>query len=74
MAVIAKLKVERITEYESGKEVHLRAVYDSDPNGVNYTWSKATPNGEIRLYISNPGAFNQFIVGKSYLVTFNEIT
>lgn len=53
-----------------GVEVTLQPVYSSDPTSPNYSWSKATPNGEVKLYITNPTAHEAFELGKTYLVTF----
>ena len=50
-------------------EVRLNAVYE-DGGGDNKSWSKYTPSGEIRMFITNPDAIEQFEVGKSYFVNF----
>jgi len=49
-------------------EITLHAVWD-DGHG-NETWSKATPQGEIKMMITNPEAIDQFDLGKDYLVDF----
>ena len=49
-------------------EVSLRAFW-GDGKG-NETWSKATPQGEIKMMITNPGAIDQFDLGKDYFIDF----
>lgn len=50
-------------------EVKLAPVYD-DGNGVNKTWSAATPQGQIAMSITNPDAIAAFELGKSYYIDF----
>ena len=76
MAVRAKCRVTGRHEYTGldGKgvtqvEVTLQPVYD---DGANGEWSKYTPSGELRLTITNPDAYNQFVLGKAYFVDFSE--
>ena len=70
MAVTAKLRCAEVTDYGSQRKVTLRPV--SDTEGSNKSWSEATPAGECWLSITNPGAFEQFAPGKTFLVTFEE--
>jgi hypothetical protein len=80
MDVQAKMRVIRKTATDNGAapggsrytgvEVTLHPVYSDDKSNPNYTWSQATPSGEVRLYISNPAAHEAFELGKTYLVTF----
>jgi len=69
----AKFRVNIVTDGKSnyqGEEKKYRedivanAVYDPDPNGANRSWSEATPYGELRMAITNPGAFGHFKVGQ----------
>jgi hypothetical protein len=39
----------------------------------NKDWSKWTPAGEMRLYITNPAASKQFVVGKYVMITFEPV-
>lgn len=66
MNVRAKFRVHNI----SGQQVSMSPVYSSDPATENYSWSQATPSGQIQMHISNPAALEQFEVNKEYLVTF----
>jgi hypothetical protein len=50
-------------------EITLRPVW-GDGKG-NETWSKATPQGEFKMMITNPAAIDQFDLGKSYFVDFS---
>lgn len=76
MEVTAKMRCIRKAEqdYGHGKvsavEVTFNAVYSSDPKDPNYSYSQATPSGEIKLQITNPAAYEAFQTGKQYLITF----
>jgi hypothetical protein len=76
MTVRAKMKAYAVTPMHSGNpnevsaEIRLMAVYE-DGNPENRTWSKYTPSGEIRLFITNPEAIAAFEPGKSYYVDFS---
>lgn len=48
-------------------EVTLRPVWTGD-DGVNKQWSEATPQGELKMLITNPAAIEAFELGKSYFV------
>ncbi|WP_431860055.1 hypothetical protein [Azospirillum sp.] len=69
--VTAKMRCHYIQAGDSHRTVHLHPVYDSDPNGPNASWSKATPSGQVSLTITNPGAYERFEEGKEYMVTFS---
>jgi hypothetical protein len=75
MTVQAKMRVTGRHEFTSVSKdagitqvtVHMQPVYDE---GANSQWSKYTPSGELHLTITNPEAYNQFVLGKAYLLTF----
>lgn len=75
MKVRAKMKAYAVQPLHSGNpddvmsEIRLMPVYD-DGNPENKTWSKYTPSGEVRLFITNPDAIAAFDPGKSYFVDF----
>lgn len=75
MTVRAKMKAYAVTPMHDGNpqeasaEIRLMAVYD-DGNPENKSWSKYTPSGEVRLFITNPPAIEFFEPGKSYYVDF----
>lgn len=76
MTVRAKFWVKEVTRHHNGHPtadqaatVKLAPVYD-DGSGQNKDWSKYTPQGEISMMITNPGAIEQFELGKSYFVDF----
>lgn len=50
-------------------EVKLAPVYETG-DGVNKSWSLATPSGQISLGITNPEAIKGFDLGKFYFVDF----
>ncbi len=39
-------------------------------NEQQINWSKATPQGEIKMMITNPAAIDQLDLGKSYFLDF----
>lgn len=75
MAVRAKCRVtsrHEFTDRGPGSEIRsvqvtLQPVYEE---GSNEQWSKYTPDGELRLSITNPEAYEQFKLGKAYFVDF----
>jgi hypothetical protein len=75
MTVRAKMKCWLVQPLHSGDpdehcvQICLMPVYN-DGGADNASWSKYTPNGEIRLSITNPDATAQFAPGKSYYVDF----
>ena len=71
--VTAKFKVQNINDYGAYRQVCLAPVYSSDKSSPNYSWSQATPSGELKMTITNPAAFEQFAVGKSFLMKFSEV-
>jgi hypothetical protein len=54
-------------------EVTLMPVYGGEDDKANREWSKWTPSGELRLTITNPDAYNQFVIGKTYWVDFSPV-
>lgn len=65
--VRAKCRCTRIVDWGTSREVFLHPVSDD----ANKTWSLWTPDGEIRLKITNAEAYEQFKVGEVHLVDFN---
>lgn len=43
-----------------------------DQSGDNKSWSKATPSGNIQLYVTNPAAIEEFVPGKNYYIDFRD--
>lgn len=52
----------------SSVAVRFNAVYGSGE--ANKEWSRWTPSGQLQMQISNPGAHEQFDVGKEYFLDF----
>lgn len=79
MSVSAKFKCISVIPTTGGdgtvesKQVSLVPVYSSDPTSPNYSWSKWTPSGSMSLTITNPTAFDQFEIGKEFLLEFTEV-
>lgn len=58
-------------------EVTLAAAFGTYLKGLpegeaNKEWSKWTPQGEIKMTITNPAAFEQFDLGGVYRLTFEK--
>lgn len=70
MKVLAKFKVHAIEAHQGCRVVRMRPVYSDDPNSPNYSWSVATPSGDISMSITNPAAYEQFEVDGEYTVSF----
>ncbi len=80
MAVKARMRVTGRNEknWTAGKnvdavEVKLQAVYSDDKASPNYSYSQATPSGEISLMITNPTAFNRFAIGQTFDIDFTPV-
>lgn len=71
--VTAKFKVSQVNDYGTYRQVHLGPVYSSDKSSPNYSWSMATPSGKLEMTITNPAAYEQFAVGREYLMTFSVV-
>jgi hypothetical protein len=50
--------------------VRLNPVYENNPDHPNYEFWKATPTGSMEMTINNPSAFDAFVPGGKYLLTF----
>lgn len=79
MNVRAKFYVTAVTHFHNGSpasdqagEVKLAPVYaGKDGNPANSDWSKYTPNGEIKMTITNPKALEAFAPGQNFHVDFS---
>lgn len=75
----AKFRINQLTEGKSQdgtkfrEDIVANAVYDPDPNGANRSWSEATPYGELKLAITNPGAFGHFTLGQEIYVDLSGV-
>lgn len=77
MNILAKVKCNKVDKggtpdwpYEI---VDFNAVYSSDPETENYSFSKATPSLNLTMSITNPGAFGAFEAGKEYYLDFTPV-
>lgn len=73
MSVIARMKCRFVTAFEQSQTVELEALIDNDPASPNYSFSKATPSGTLKLNITNPDAFATFTPGLVYDVTIQPL-
>ena len=71
--VTAKFKVHQVSDFGGYRQVHLSPVYSPDKSSANYSWSQATPSGKLEMTITNPAAYEQFEVGKTFLMTFESV-
>ena len=71
--VTAKFKVQNVNDFGNYRQVSLAPVYSSDKSSPNYTWSQYTPSGKLEMTITNPSAYEKFSVGKTFLMTFEEV-
>jgi hypothetical protein len=75
MTVRAKMKCYAVQPLQSGDpnetmvEIRMIPDYSSD-DPENKTWSKYTPCGEVRLFVTNPDAIKHFDPGKFYYIDF----
>ncbi len=75
MKVRAKFFVRAIECFDEPRDtgiVKLSAVV-TDKSETNKSWCKWTPSGAFELHISNPDAFKQFELGKSYFIDFSDV-
>jgi hypothetical protein len=70
MSVRAKFMCHYVQPTNDGVIAHMHAVYSTDPNNPNHSWSKATPGASLQMTISNPDAVAAFEQGKEYFLDF----
>ncbi|PMQ04180.1 hypothetical protein DyAD56_15945 [Dyella sp. AD56] len=70
MSIRAKFRVHSVQPYQGGEQVSLSPVYSSDPSSANYSWSQATPGGQLTMLISNPDACGLLELNKEYFIDF----
>lgn len=70
MSVRAKFRVSSITDWGQSREIKLNAVYETDEqkgaDPENVRFAKATPSGEFKMMVDNPGAYEQFAFGQEW--------
>lgn len=75
-AVRAKFWVTGIRHVHQGgdqvfAEISLAPVYaGQDGQPANADWSKYTPQGEIKMGVTNPAAIEKFALGQKFYVDF----
>ena len=72
MQVKAKFICASVMVTKDYDAVTFSAVYSTDPKSPNYTWSKYTPSGELRMTITNEAVRGVFKPGSEYLLSFEE--
>lgn len=72
----AKFSVSSIAAYsdqngdKTSEVIELAAVYGGAEGTANKDWSKWTPQGNIKMTISNPAAFDRLRTGQFVFVDF----
>lgn len=76
MATRCKFRCASVEDFGTSKKVKLAVVYEGSlgANEENKRFTKATPSGECWLTIDNPAASVQFVAGREYYATFEEVT
>lgn len=67
MTVRCKFRCTSVQTFENSIEVKLQAQYDPD-NQDDMRYNKASPNGEMRIWIDNPKVFEFYQPGKQYYI------
>jgi hypothetical protein len=70
----AKLKVAKVERVNGWDQITLYPVYSPDPADPNYSYSQATPSGQLSLTISNPNLLGKIKENQVYLLDFTEVT
>jgi hypothetical protein len=76
MSVRAKFRVHSILDFGPSKEITLGAVYEGSlgDNEENKRFTKASPNGQLKMMIDNPYAADQFAPGQEWYLDFTLAT
>jgi len=53
-----------------GELIRMSAVYSTDLQSPNYSYSQATPYADLIMSITNPAVFGFFVPGRTYDLTF----
>ncbi len=73
MYVLAKFKCLTKEEYQGSVVVGLWAcTSDIDPNPDNASFWEYTPAGNLSMTITNESAFDYFVIGDVYTLTFDK--
>lgn len=72
MAVRAKFHVVSVEDFGQSRNIKMMAVYETDAQKCadpeNIRFAKATPNGEFKMTVDNPGAYEQFSPGQEWYI------
>lgn len=72
MPVRAKFRVNSVEDFGQSKLIKMNAVYETDAqkeaDPENVRFAKATPNGEFKMTVDNPGAYEQFDPGQEWYI------
>lgn len=72
MSVRAKFRVHSVLDFGQSKEVSMGPVYEGSlgDNEENKRFTKATPNGTLKMTVDNPYAADQFAPGQEWFLDF----
>lgn len=75
MTVQAKFIVQEVQHQHVGggnSQANIKLTPVIGDQESNESWSKWTPSGELQMCVTNPDAIKQFVVGRCYILTFEE--
>lgn len=76
MNMIAKFSLNKVESLVNAEILHFSAVTDKsyDPDGYSddNTFSKWTPQGELKMTVTNPALLNQLKAGDKYYLNFTK--
>jgi hypothetical protein len=75
----AKMKILRVSQYETMQSIALEAVckpdgYPVDGSDEDNSYAHFTPNARTTMDITNPNLHGKFKVGQTFYVDFTEAT
>jgi hypothetical protein len=70
----AKLKVAKVERVNGWDQITAYPVYSPDPADPNYSYSQATPSGQLNLTISNQNLLGKIKENQVYLIDFTEVS
>ena len=72
MQIVAKMEVVSLHQRFGGTTVEFACRYDQN-TPEDQRFQKATPSGSITMQVDNPVALEQFKLGKTFYVRFDEV-
>lgn len=73
MAIQARFFVRSATQHSHNPDAREIVMGACTRGEEAKEWSKWTPSGELKMFVTNPAAIEKFTVGKEYLSTFEPV-